>query len=111
MSIDRKKFMMLALSMSMGATACGPKSPPPAVTPGNTTEAAPAEEAMAPTGECVNWDAASECIEWASADEGMMPAEECTNWDASGECVEWGGAAPANECVDWDATGECVQWQ
>ena len=88
MSIDRKKFMMLALSMSMGAAACGPKSPPPAVTPGNTAE----EKGAAP------------------ADEGMMPADECTNWDASGECIEWGGAGPANECVNWDASGECIEW-
>ena len=58
---------MLALSMSMGAAACGPKPPPPTVTPGNTAEETPpTDEAMAPAAECVNWDAAGECVGWAS---------------------------------------------
>ena len=118
MSIDRKKFLMLALSMSMGA--CVASNPPPAVTPvgdKNDHRTAPADEAMAPSEECVNYDPSGECIEWMPAGEGYgAPADECVDWDPSGECTGWapageGYGAPADECVDWDPSGECIQWQ
>ena len=106
MSIDRKKFMMLALSLSMGA--CGPKAAS-STGPSNDGTNTMTDDSMskeAPADECTNWDPSGECIGWASD---AAPASECTDWDPSGECIGW-GAAPSEECTDWDPSGECIGW-
>lgn len=105
MDIDRKQFLMLAMSISIGA--CGAPSQPPAVGPANSVKSE-SRGSTAPAHECVSWDATGECTGW----EGMQPANECVGWDPTGECTQWAGAStqPANECVGWDPKGECTQW-
>jgi hypothetical protein len=107
MPIDRKKFLMLALSMSFGATGCT-QSTPPAVMPANTADD-PMSRA-APADECVDWSPTGECVQWA----GAAPADECVDWSPTGECTQWvpadEGWGPTDECVDWSPTGECIDW-
>jgi hypothetical protein len=111
MSIDRKRFLMMAFSLSLGA--CGPKAPTTGGTMENnqTDNATTGDTGTAPADECVNWDPSGECIGWAG-DTGAAPADECVNWDPSGECIGWAGDStmPADECVDYDPSGECIQW-
>jgi hypothetical protein len=113
MSIDRKKFLMMALSLSLGTiNACTPAPAAQKTMPDNTATGDPVDETAAPTDECTDWDPSGECIAWNG--ESAAPASECVDWDPSGECTQWmpagEGYAPADECVDWDPSGECIEW-
>lgn len=104
MDIDRRMFTKLALSMGVGTTLGCVVQPQPTTPP-------PADEyGGAPDGE---EDGAVEAGEarGAPADEAMFPTDECVEWSPSGECVRWAGDAPANECVDWSPSGECIAWE
>jgi hypothetical protein len=108
MSIDRKRFLMMAFSLSLGA--CGPKAPTTGGTMENKemSDSTPTDEGAMPADECTSYDPSGECIGWAG--DSAMPADECVSYDPSGECIGWAGDAPADECLDYDPSGECISW-
>ena len=114
MKVDRHKFMLIAMSMSLGNTmsACGGGgtggTAEPEATYGGSNVAV--EARAAPADECVDWDPSGECVAWEPAAEAGYRSDSpgCTDWDPSGECVAWG---PADECIGWDPSGECIDWE
>ena len=97
MTIDRKRFLALALGMSLGA--CGGKGKTP-----DTGVSTKSDGTMvqSPTGEgggktmddlsCNGYDPTNECVSWNEGTvlNGYTPTGECVRWDPTGECNAWG---------------------
>ena len=96
MTIDRKRFLALALGMSLGACGGGAKGKSP--------------EPVSNTGDPVTTTGAG------AGGARTMDDLECNGYDPTNECVSWNdgttlpGYTPTSECIRWTPTDECNAW-
>ena len=95
MTIDRTRFLKLALGMSLGAAACGGGQKPAAGSGGGDEAmkmAPPTAEGGVPNDpSCVGYDPTNECVAWADGNRapGFAMTSECVRWDPTNECTAW----------------------
>ncbi len=117
MKIDRKQFLLIALSMGLGKSVTGCIVVDDQPTEYSSEQTSGQEVAATQDGSCAEWDASGECIAWnggPAEEAGYEPASECVDWDAVGECIGWASADEAygsdDGCAERDPTGECIRW-
>jgi len=95
MTFDRKRFLALALGMSLGG--CGGQGKGPEATRSTKSGTMTMPPASKDLGKAMDDPACN----------GYDPTNECVSWD---DGTVMSGYTPTNECVRWEPTGECDAW-